>query len=111
MKRLVLGAIVVAGCVEPDVPDRPTYRRDIKPILDANCVRCHGEPRIGGSPSNLRLDVWFDPDDGVDGVGAAAYDIFDEVTTGRMPPTYALEAWQIETITRWCDASDCVPAE
>lgn len=31
----------VAGCEEP-VPENPTYDVDVKPIVEARCVRCHG---------------------------------------------------------------------
>jgi mono/diheme cytochrome c family protein len=31
-----------AGCGENPIPDRPTYERDIKPLMEANCIRCHG---------------------------------------------------------------------
>ena len=39
------------GTIEPfrDVPDLPDYTRDIQPVLDHNCVRCHDdEQRAGG---------------------------------------------------------------
>ncbi|HEV3031119.1 MAG TPA: hypothetical protein VG319_05715 [Polyangia bacterium] len=30
-----------AGCGNA-VPDRPSYERDIKPLMEAHCIRCHG---------------------------------------------------------------------
>jgi len=39
-----------------------TYAKDIKPLLDASCLQCHGAPRPGGDPrrsgpkGGLRLD-------------------------------------------------------
>jgi hypothetical protein len=35
----------VAGCGN-NVPPFPTYSKDVKPIMEANCIRCHG---AGGS--------------------------------------------------------------
>lgn len=38
---------------EGSIPSNPTYAKDIKPLLDRSCVKCHGpEKRKGG----LRLD-------------------------------------------------------
>jgi len=34
-------AVAGAGCA-PDVPANPTYTKDVGPIFDAHCVRCHG---------------------------------------------------------------------
>jgi len=40
---MLAGAAFVgaAGCGIP-VPDRPSYERDIKPLMEAHCIRCHG---------------------------------------------------------------------
>lgn len=40
---VLAGATLVgaAGCLNA-VPDRPTYERDIKPLMEAHCIRCHG---------------------------------------------------------------------
>jgi hypothetical protein len=32
----------LAGCGEEPVPGHVTYERDVKPLLEARCVRCHG---------------------------------------------------------------------
>ena len=32
---------LAAGC-SPDVPANPTYTKDVQPIFEAHCVRCHG---------------------------------------------------------------------
>jgi hypothetical protein len=37
---------VVPGCAPP-VPAAPTYATDVRPILMARCVRCHGETLTG----------------------------------------------------------------
>jgi hypothetical protein len=117
MKKLLVITMLAAGCAEPEVPDNPTYTEHIKPILDGNCIRCHGSPPIGGAPDYLRLDVWEVEGGLVDGVGEseatgnAAYLISAYTFDGTMPPNYTLEAWQIETLQRWCDNQTCVPAQ
>lgn len=46
-KALLVGLFAFAfagltlGCT-PEVPANPTYTKDVKPIFDAHCVRCHG---------------------------------------------------------------------
>src|SRR5204863_5174623 len=47
-KALLIGlfaftfAGLTLGCT-PEVPANPTYTKDVKAILDAHCVRCHGQ--------------------------------------------------------------------
>ncbi len=48
---LALGGLV--GCGENDIPENPGWARDIQPLMDAHCVRCHG----GGGTLNGDPDV------------------------------------------------------
>jgi hypothetical protein len=44
-KALLVGLFAFAGLAlgcTPEVPANPTYNNDVKAILDAHCVRCHG---------------------------------------------------------------------
>jgi hypothetical protein len=51
---LAVGALVGApGCGNDGVPPFPTYENDIRPLMAANCVRCHG----AGGTLNLDPDV------------------------------------------------------
>jgi len=58
-KMLLAGLFVFAfagltlGC-SPPVPEKPTYTKDVKPIFDAHCVRCHG---AGGSLNTVTPSV------------------------------------------------------
>jgi mono/diheme cytochrome c family protein len=38
----LLGTTLVVGCGEEPIPAAPTFEVDIKPIMLAHCVRCHG---------------------------------------------------------------------
>ena len=44
-----------AGCVESsgDEPINPTYSHQIKPLMEAHCIRCHG----AGGTLNLDPDI------------------------------------------------------
>jgi mono/diheme cytochrome c family protein len=33
----------LAACAPPDGPAAPSFETDVKPIMLANCVRCHGQ--------------------------------------------------------------------
>jgi hypothetical protein len=48
---LLTGGLV--GCGQNAVPENPSYARDIQPLMDAHCVRCHG----GGGKLNGDPDV------------------------------------------------------
>lgn len=54
----ILFAVIITGCVK-DVGKLPaaaatgcdtvTYTKHIKPIIDASCISCHGNPLSGGA--------------------------------------------------------------
>jgi cytochrome c5 len=107
--RAPVAALALAACA-PAAPDAPTWVEDVRPILAANCIRCHGHPAIGGAPAGFRLDVWGDvTSDGRLVRGAASMAAFvaaRAAARGDMPPRGAflsdrqeeiLEAWQ-ETV-------------
>lgn len=50
---------VAPGCA-PAAVEEPTWVEDVRPILVANCVRCHGETPRNGAPETFRLDVLDD---------------------------------------------------
>ena len=108
-------ATLAAGCnLEPSVPGRPTYEADVKPILEARCIRCHGNPSLQAAPD--RFDLFECP--AVDGSAGpcmrAAKDVAGTMSVriqlansvfGHMPPSPAapLSPYQIDTITKWAD--------
>jgi hypothetical protein len=56
-------------------PDAVNYHRDVRPLLESNCVECHNEGGIGPS----RLDDWAT-------VKVLGRSIVAAVESGRMPP-------------------------
>jgi hypothetical protein len=135
---LAFGAAALGtGCnVEHGAINLPTYEADVRPILMARCVRCHGEPPLGdpetsaddGTPPGAapittprRFDVYGDTDCGTDaGVcihGAASsaglmvlYINFPRDKSGMPPlPAPALTSYQHDTIVNW--AAEMPPLE
>lgn len=98
MKRCVL--LVLASCA--DVPDTPSFQQDVAPIFQANCMRCHGYPQIGGAPEFLRLTYASFP--GLPpGAAESAMTIRERVVAREMPPRLALTDDQIAIIERWVE--------
>jgi hypothetical protein len=116
-------ALLTIGCGPPPGPDKPSFATDIKPIMLAHCVRCHGaggtlnkDPDIVGAyhgmaPINLYLDTYDKPTNcpyptGCTGAkdGASTFKGFLTVSGDlRMPPKPAdpLSDTQIELVLRW----------
>ncbi len=97
---LAAGMLVVLGCA-PDVPAQPTWTKDVRPILLANCVRCHGEEPSGGAPTGFRLDRYEDSD--ARGVRTMArYLAHRAGDLGQMPPNGpALSDRQRDILKKW----------
>lgn len=111
---VAVAILASAGCGE-SAPDSPTWIQDVRPILVANCVRCHSPPQIGGAPSYFRLDVYEDTDldtfaSTCDAgapceLGAASESLLasGDVITERMPPRFPLTDRQKQVIQNWAD--------
>lgn len=117
--RTLLAAVALAllgACL--DTPSDPTWVEDVRPILFANCVRCHGPPPISQSPFSVRLDTYgttYRPfsDSSVDGAAdiAGAGTLIKQVFPTkegliRMPPRFPLTDRQLDIIKDWADAYD-----
>jgi len=100
----VAAGVLAAGVAMGDVPGRPTYTRDVAPILNANCVTCH---RPGESAPMSLLSY--------DEVRPWAKSIQKNVSEGVMPPWHAdpsthtfandrsLSDDEIKTIVKWVE--------
>ena len=99
------GLAIAAGAAHAEVvPERPTYARDVAPILNENCAMCHRPGDIG--PMSLLS---------YDEVRPWAKSIQKAVIEGAMPPWHAdegighfanerkLTKAQIATIAKWVD--------
>jgi mono/diheme cytochrome c family protein len=54
---LMVAGGALAGCGEEPIPASVSYERDIKPLMQARCIRCHG---AGGMPNKEPgLPAWF----------------------------------------------------
>jgi hypothetical protein len=120
-------ASLLAAC-SPEVPANPTYTTDVKAILDAHCVRCHGAgdmlnayPHGGSSnptPRRCYLQRFGDEGDCSNvtnpdckpGVGNTVcgplISLYINTTPGSTlfmppPPSDPLNDWEKEVIARW----------
>src|SRR5690606_8572141 len=55
---LSLGACNFAVPDIEEVPENPTFTRDILPLFEDHCLLCHGNPPSRGAPHDVRLDVY-----------------------------------------------------
>jgi mono/diheme cytochrome c family protein len=116
----------LAACAPPDGPAAPSFETDVKPIMLANCVRCHGQgdklnvdPGLAGtelagkSPLAAYLDHYEDRMNCGTGtcIGAASAaaaflrtgNYFTRSDKDRMPPKPSdpLSDREIGIIQRW----------
>ncbi len=105
-------ASIAAACSPPGAVQNPTWAEDVYPIVEGQCLHCHGgtaEKDGGGS----RLDmvdfataVCEDLGVGIDSYARSIHTAieFEELAKGQlMPPAPArpLEDWQYQTIQNW----------
>ena len=115
---------LLAGAADVGVPDKPTFTRDVLPIMQENCQDCHRPAGLdlGGMVAPMSLLTY-------DEVRPWAKAIARKVTSREMPPWHASEEQhglflgervltesQIATISRWVatgaqrgDAADAPP--
>lgn len=108
---LFLSGILLGGCTTDSVSDlteiatneNVSYLNDVKPIIDNNCIRCHGNPTNNGAPmslttyENVRTAVLNNL---IDRISRA------EGTSGAMPlGGPRLSQNQINTIIAWQNAN------
>lgn len=110
MRLTALAVVSLAiGC--GGAPDNPTWTEDVKPILQANCIKCHGSVTRGGAPADFRLDVYDSAvtrGDGrfIRGALSMARFIKERTHAETMPPVVALNGVQIDTLANWFDTAE-----
>ncbi|MBX2852277.1 MAG: PSD1 and planctomycete cytochrome C domain-containing protein [Phycisphaeraceae bacterium] len=104
--------------VDPDVPAAPQdpdalafFEKEVRPILDKRCVRCHGGEKTKGKLSLVSREAMLkggvsgdviDWQDHVESLFLVAINYTD--VDYEMPPTGKLPEEEIETLTRWVAA-------
>src|SRR5262245_47408811 len=121
LRRREFGAIVLAGAAltlawgarADDQPPTVDFQRDVRPILESHCVKCHG---VEQQKSGLRLDTLKAALAGGDSgpaiqPGKSGESLLVEAILGaegiaKMPPKAEpqLSPDQIERLKQWIDA-------
>lgn len=76
---------------EPDACADITFAVSVKPIIDANCIGCHGS---GGNSPNLTSYSL---------ISASANSVKDAVASRRMPQNGSLTQEEIDAIVCWVE--------
>lgn len=102
---LLSGSAFFLACAG-DAKSNPTWLEDVRPLVQANCVRCHAPPSIGGAPTDFRLDVYEDTlGEGGEVIrGARTMARYMEIRAGEegsMPPDRALADVHRDTFVNW----------
>ena len=87
-------ALGMVACTS--APDNPTWRSDVKQIIEANCIKCHGRVARGGAPDSARFDRF-------ELAGGFAGLIASRTSAKTMPPEIPLGDVEIETLQNWFD--------
>ncbi|MEM7456158.1 MAG: PSD1 and planctomycete cytochrome C domain-containing protein [Planctomycetota bacterium] len=105
----VIGVFLVASITCAKAEETVSFNRDIRPILSANCIACHG-PDEGHRAAGLRLDIRDDALDAIEPEYPEDSELFIRITAededDRMPPADhadGLTAEQIDLIRRWIE--------
>jgi hypothetical protein len=88
----------------------PAFRKEIAPLLQARCLRCHGDGRRKGDLDLSDRQTMLDG--GASGAvvrpgRAADSRLFRYVRDRKMPPGKPLAAAEVELLRRWIDAGAC----
>jgi hypothetical protein len=103
-----LGA-VLCGAISAAAADPPDFNQDVRPILTARCLRCHGSGKVkGGLDLRTKASVLKGADTGAVLVPGASDKsrLFEVVAQGEMPPKPepGLDPSQRQVIKAWIDA-------
>ena len=108
IKKFSILSLLLTGACDIGSPavTAPTWLEDVRPIVQANCLRCHAQPSIGGAPNDFRLDVYEDTPlaDGRVIRGAktmARFIAFRAGEEGTMPPDFPRNDGQRDTLVNW----------
>ena len=125
---VALGLALAAGaCAPADPPEKPSFAKDVLPVMEAHCVRCHGangmlngdaqvtNPTYRTPPNTGYFDSYDDKAgctvQGVMGCAgaktlAASIKIYIHTPSLRMPPKPSdpLSDWDLKLLDNWVDS-------
>lgn len=106
---------LLMGCGEksssPDTSgegvEHPSFSKDIRPILDTHCMKCHGSstPPAGYSHASYEGVMGNGSDDKPNVIPGKPSEslLYQRVESGTMPPGGRLASKDIATIRRWIE--------
>src|SRR5688572_15317346 len=117
LRRVVMAACVLAALCVPPVarrvatqsPPKVDFARDVQPILQQHCVGCHGPTQqMGGFRLDRRRDALAGAVRPMIIPGSSQSSrlyrrIIGSEFGAQMPPTGALAAREVDTLTAWID--------
>jgi len=113
---LLLGSAAGSAARAADHPGTaPDFERDILPIFEEKCVRCHGEKKRGGKLDMRTLDALLAGGDTGPAIrkGNAAKSLLVELIHHReMPPkkeTPVVTPEELERMRQWINAMEPAP--
>jgi len=88
---------IISCSSDDDAPEEPaaekvTYTKNVKAIIDGNCLGCHGAELANGAPIHLTNFAE---------VKAASAGVTSKVADGTMPPNGPLSDAQKKVIADW----------
>lgn len=104
---LIFGLLAASGSADEAGPD---FRKDIAPIFEAKCIRCHGAKRRGGKLDMRSLEAMIEG--GVTGPAikkgnARKSLLFELIYHREMPPkkeTPGVTKPELDLLRAWIDA-------
>jgi len=93
----IFSFVIISCSSDDDTPDAPTvekvtYTKNVKAIIDANCLACHGATLTNEAPVHLTS---------YEEVKTAGEKVATRVANGTMPPSGPLSDTQKKVIADW----------
>jgi len=116
---LTLPVLIVAGCMTVH-PSAPATYQQVVPLLENNCVHCHGQQRLPSMPpltDTAALATLIGPGKLIVPGHPDSSRLLRVVTladdqAGSMPPTgHAISPREIELLRAWIESGAPLPAE
>lgn len=117
LRVLAISGFAVGGAWADDSRDHaPDFQKDVLPIFEAKCIRCHGGKRRGGKLDMRSLDALLAGGESGPAIrkGNARKSLLIELIHYKeMPPkkeTPAVTTSELELLRKWIDTMPVTPA-